>query len=100
MGFLNKNKGVSEQERANRVLFEKKLEDSKYRLSMFIDPFREGYRQLVLKYGIKFVPVMRFDQFKGITIGMAEQECREELEIIHKEKEEEQKAGGNGVIKN
>ena len=99
MGIFKKEK-IHEQEKTQQAEFERKMADSKHRMSMFIDSFREGYRQLVLKHGIKFVPVMKFDQFRGIIISMAEQECREELELIHKQKEEVAKVEGDGVVKN
>jgi hypothetical protein len=105
MGLLNrdKNKGLSEQQRLQQALFERKIKESKDKLITNLPAFREGYRDLVIRTGIKFIPVVEFNKTRGLYPIMVEQECSEEVEAFRKAEEKElevQTTQGDGVVKN
>ena len=103
MGLFQK-KGLSEPQRLQVSLVEKKMCESKEWLEANLKEFRIAYRDLVMKFGIKHVPQMTIGRLRGLILSIAEQECKEEIDVFKKNQEEAvkkvEKDNGNGVIKN
>lgn len=96
---VDKNKGLNEEQRKQMAELDKKRLESITRLQAGLEGFRREYKELVLKYGIKFIPRVKWT-VEGAFPYMVEQECREEIEMFQKRQEESVVKQDDAVIRN
>ena len=63
--MLNKNKGLSEQERLAKLQYEVQIKESKKRLNDNLPGFKYDYNKLVEQYGLVHIIRYNFDQARG-----------------------------------
>jgi len=98
--FKNKNKGLSESERLQKMQIEKQIAESQKRLNDNLPGFKYDYNKLVEQYGLIHVIRYDFDQTRGFYATIEIQDVWPQVQKVKEERAKQVVKPAEGVVKN